>query len=224
MRSADYEPITAAGVISLPVRLRRDTAALHRASERSALMADLIAGRIERASYCKLLRNLHPLYQTLENALQQNRNDKHIAPIYMPVLFRSAALASDLEQLQGADWAHELSLCPAAITYQQRLKRLCADTPALLVAHAYVRYLGDLHGGQILKRIVAAAWPMANANVTRFYDFGSAADTATLLREFGHGLQTLPASSDVQNDIVTEAKLAFQAHIDLFGELAALPS
>jgi heme oxygenase (biliverdin-producing, ferredoxin) len=223
MTRADFDRNTATGGIALPARLKRDTAELHRASERSTVMADLMAGRIERATYCSLLRNLHLLYQTLENALQHNRNDKHIAPIYMPVLFRTAALASDLEQLHGADWARDLSLQPAAVAYQQRLDLLRTDAPALLVAHAYVRYLGDLHGGQILKRIVAAAWCTADASVTRFYDFGSAADTTALLRQFGNGLQTIPASSDVQDGIVTEAKFAFQAHIDLFGELAARP-
>ena len=57
-------------------------------------------------------------------------------------------------------------------------------------------------------------------SVTRFYEFGSAVDVRALLYRFGHALQTLPASSDIQDRIVAEAQLAFQAHIELFIQLA----
>ncbi|MCK7500861.1 MAG: biliverdin-producing heme oxygenase [Comamonadaceae bacterium] len=40
--------------------------------------------------------------------------------------------------------------------YVARLRWLDRHDPGRLLAHAYVRYLGDLSGGQVVQRIVAA--------------------------------------------------------------------
>ena len=50
---------------------------------------------------------------------------------------------------------------------------LSRDEPALLVSHAYVRYLGDLNGGQVLQRVVTGNAGLGSGIGTRFYEFGS---------------------------------------------------
>ena len=59
------------------------------------------------------------------------------------------------------------------ITHLQALSD-SADA-SLLLAHTYVRYLGDLSGGQIIRRRVAKAYgvDVASGEGVKFYDFKS---------------------------------------------------
>jgi len=54
--------------------------------------------------------------------------------------------------------------------YVQRLEECGKENPELLIAHAYTRYLGDLSGGQILKRLAQRNYGL-KSDGTNFYDF-----------------------------------------------------
>ena len=120
-------------------------------------MAQLLQQRLSRTGYCALLRNLHAIYAALEASLTRRGDDPIVATLHAQPLAREAALARDLEALHGAGWHDELTLAPATLAYVRRLALLGADESAVLVAHAHVRYLGDLHGGQVLKRLVSSS-------------------------------------------------------------------
>jgi heme oxygenase len=205
----------------LAARLREATHALHRAAERSVFMAGLLQGRIERARYCSLLRNLHALYAALEQALERHAAALPVAPLQLPELFRAGALASDLGCLHGADWS-ALPLTRAMREYTGRIQQLAAERPLLLVAHAYVRYLGDLSGGQSLRERVRCALALAGDAGTAFYAFGDreAVESKKLL--FRAGLDAMRLDATSENELVAEARAAFARHVDLFEELAAL--
>jgi heme oxygenase len=205
---------------SLAERLKTETRALHTVAERSTLMGALLGGRIERPAYCALLRNLHALYATLEPALTRHAAHALIAPVYFPALFRAAALASDLTVLHGLDWANGIALQPAALAYAARLREIDATQPGLLLAHAYVRYLGDLSGGQMLRRIVAHSGALAGERSVAFYDFGDPAATGELVAAFRTGLASVSSETTQPDALVDEAKLAFGLHQRLFDELA----
>jgi len=111
------------------------------------------------------------------------------------------------------------TLQPAALGYVQRLQQLAADDPPLLVAHAYVRYLGDLSGGQLLSRIVAGAYGLVDGRGTRFYDFGPAGEPAALASALRRGLDALPVDGALAAAIIDEAREAFRRHQALFIEL-----
>ncbi len=128
----------------LALRLRQATAARHREVEDSALIRRLLRGQLDRHDYCRLLRNLHPIYATLEARLPETALPQAIRD---PRLARRAALEADLESLHGPDW-QRLPLTVAAHAYRAHLQTLDA---VRLGAHAYVRYLGDLAGGQPLQ-------------------------------------------------------------------------
>lgn len=72
----------------------------------------------------------------------------------------------------------------------------------LLLAHAYVRYLGDLNGGQTLKARVAKAYGLDAAALDglRFFDFdgkdGSIATPAELSRLSGAFKKGMDATGD----------------------------
>ena len=55
--------------------------------------------------------------------------------------------------------------------YTARLRKLGESEPAALLAHAYVRYLGDLSGGQFIRRRIAKAYGLSDGAGTAFYEF-----------------------------------------------------
>ena len=140
-----------------------------------------------------------------------------------PALFRQASLADDLTALHGPGWLERFSLKPATQAYIARLQDLGTAQPALLVAHAYVRYLGDLSGGQMLRQIVARSYGLTTDVGSRFYGFGDSAAVQVHLHAFRAGLAALAASPERIDALVVEARSAFARHVDLFDELALAP-
>ena len=210
-------PLTA----SLSERLRLETRALHVQTERSGAMADLLAGRLDRAGFTALLRNLHAIYLALEQALEHHAAAHWLAPLPWRDLQRAPALAEDLGVLHGPGWRDDLPLQPATAGYVEKLQGLDAADPPTLVAHAYVRYLGDLHGGQVLRRLIASQLGLSGEAGTRFYDFGDEPRVLELRRALRAGLAALPLDAAAQQRVVAEAQWAFMQHQRLFEQLRA---
>lgn len=205
---------------SLASALRAETRALHRAVERSRFMQSFLSGGLGRPEYCLLLRSLHEIYRALEDGLRSRATHPEVAAIVSPALYRQGALEQDLRALHGDAWREALSPAPTASAYAEQLHHLTRARPALLVAHAYVRYLGDLNGGQSLRRIVAESLALSGGVGTAFYEFGDPETVAEHVRRFRAGLDELSPRVE-QRAIVEEAQRAFSLHQRLFDELAA---
>ncbi len=186
-------------------------------------MDALLRGHLDRHSYCLLLRSLHAIYAALEPALREHASNRLIAPLQADELFRQASLENDLGTLYGGDWAASLPLARTAVDYTHRLTTGGAAQPALLLAHAYVRYLGDLSGGQVLQGIVKASLALEGDRGTRFYRFDGS-DARSLAARFRCALDTPVLTGEEMDAIVEEARWAFSAHTRLFEELADRPT
>ena len=206
--------------MGLAERLREDTRELHTAAERAGVMRKLLRAQLDRRAYCALLRNLHEIYVALESALARRATHALVGPVVFPALFRQAALADDLNLLHGAGWAGDLPLQPAAAAYVRRLREIDATAPGLLVAHAYLRSLGDLSGGQLLRGIVTRSLGLVRGVGVRFYDLGSTAEVTLHLQAFRAALNALPVDEECAAAIVAEARSAFERHAQLFMQLA----
>ena len=206
---------------SLAQRLKAETKALHTAAERSRFMAVLLRGQMGRAPYCAMLRNLHAIYAALEPALARRARHPVIAPVFLPGLVRTDALADDLLALHGADWPSAFELLPTSLRYVAHLHAIEAGHPERLLAHAYVRYLGDLSGGQMLRRIVRQSMALPPGQGTAFYEFGTSEETVQLKRAYREGLEQLQPDEATARAIVAEARRAFELHMQLFEELAS---
>lgn len=202
--------------MSLLAALRVATGDLHRQVERSGLMTALLRGQFERSGYVALLRQLAALYEALEARLDEDAGDPLIAAIHDPRLARHAALAADLVHLHGPGWEQ----LPIAAPMQRCVRRLQQASAAQLLAHAYVRYLGDLAGGQILDRIIGKALALDGDQGRAFYRF-PAPGAGPLAAGFRSGLDALSetASAAVRQRIVDEAVWAFRLHGELFAAL-----
>lgn len=196
-----------ADVETLPQRLKAATRELNARAERSGVMAALLAGTVERSAYVALLANLQAIYFALEAGLDPAHD--------LGALARSAALGADLR----AFGATPTALVPAACDYVDRLHTLRGASAHRLWAHVYVRCLGDLHGGQILERLVRARFALADG--TRFYDFGDEAQVHALRTMLRARLASLALSPAQADEVVAEAVWAFEAHCRLFEQIKA---
>jgi heme oxygenase len=137
----------------------------------------------------------------------------------LPGLARVDAIEDDLLLLCGARW-QQLEIGRGTCAYVRRLKELDATRPGLLLAHAYVRYLGDLSGGQMLGRIVARSLDLPEGHGVSFYGFGAAAQASVLARAFREGLGRIELDTAQADAVVREASWSFRMHRFLFLELA----
>ena len=201
----------------LSQRLRHETATLHRQAERSGIMLGLLRGRLDRGDYVLLLRALHEVYTALESRLDATASFPDVRPFYDRRLHRVASRAADLSLLHGVGWEDEVAAGNAAREYADRI--LCA-TPLQLVAHAYVRYLGDLSGGQALGQVVARALALPNGDGTAFYRFPEIADAEQYKDRFRAALDAWPVSTTEADGVVREAQEAFRLNVRVFEGVA----
>jgi heme oxygenase len=199
--------------------LKEQTRHLHAEVERTGVMRDLLRGRIDRARYCLLLRNLHAIYAALEQGIAGHDAHPYLVCLPLAQLARAEPLADDLRVLHGPRWAQDLELLPAADVYAQRLRALDREAPAALLAHAYVRYLGDLSGGQILCGIVSRSLGLSGECGTHFYAFGTPGAAQSLAMRFRAGLDAIDIDDPATGRIVTEAQWGFARHGQLFREI-----
>jgi len=220
---------------TLAARLRAETKQLHTQAERSGVMGMLLRGTCPRPAYAALIASLEVIYEALERQLEVNAAHPAIAPLRMQGLARHATLRADLRSLAAATTS-TLSAPGATVNakgdtaqpsphteaqaYAAHLDRLGADDPTLLIAHAWLRYLGDLNGGQIVGRIVRESLGLG-ANATTFYDFPELPDPHAAALAWRAALDELPLDAETQSRIVDEACAGFHRHIALF--VALLP-
>lgn len=198
------------------IMLREGTMASHRAAEQTAFVKAFLQGSISRAAYAKHLALLRTIYGTLERGLLSNAADACVSKIYFPELFRQSALDADLSFFGRS--GPETS--PGTQEYVRRLEEVSSTRPWLLSAHSYVRYLGDLSGGQALKRVAAKALGL-NGDGLRFYEFPEISDIAAFKNLYRERLDSLPLKDAEVSELVAEAVLAFELNTMVFRDLEA---
>lgn len=203
---------SATGVVT---ELYLRTKALHLEAERSGIVSDILRGQASLEGYTLFLRNLLPAYRVLESALERLNGSSTLKTLSKYRLGRAAAIESDLLALSGPDWADRFPLLPEGIAYQQRIM-LAAQTDhgERLIAHAYTRYLGDLSGGLIMKRLLARSLALSHEQLS-FYDFPGFPDLAALKKDYREELDRAGAAASIPADIVEEGAIAFALNIDL---------
>jgi heme oxygenase len=206
--------------ITLSALLRATTAEAHQTAERTGVMAQFLRRALPRERYVALLRALHVIYEAMERGAAAHRSSRIISALFDPALARTAALAADLAVFAGPDWA-AAPASPTAARYAARLEEIAAHRPQLLVAHAYVRYLGDLHGGQVLGKLVREQYELTDTDGARFYDVSGVGALHPFIARFRATLDAATTDTAERDAIAAEALHGFQEHITLFAELAA---
>jgi heme oxygenase len=195
-------------------RLKAYTRSLHRQAERSGVIARMLAGRITGPEYTLLLRNLVAAYRALESGLEARRELPVLRELAVPAVYRADSLAADLRALEGSAWEQCLPILPAAARYRERIEHVARSEPALLLAHAYTRFLGDLNGGQVLRRLLSAA-PGLPPSALAFYEFPGAGSLDTLRADYRRAIDRAGALLRDVRPVLDEAAKAFRCNIEV---------
>lgn len=204
---------------NLALQLREGTSKSHSMAENVSFVKSFLGGVIDKSSYGKMLSNLYFIYSAIENEFEVNKENEFIKPIYFPELNRSESLKEDLAFYYGVDWETKIQASEATTGYINRIVKVGTERPELLVAHAYTRYLGDLSGGQILKKIAQRAMNLESEKGLSFYNFTEIQDEQTFKKEYKEALDSLPVTPKLAEQIVAEANMSFNLNMKMFQEL-----
>jgi|SRR5210317_1923423 heme oxygenase len=119
----------------------------HKNAERQEFVKELMSGEISNERYATFLFNLHPQYNMLEAlSMMHNLIDTRRAP----------SIHADYQEVWGETNPNQPPLLPVVKEYMDHLMTI-KDDPDKLMAHLYVRHMGDLSGGQMIAKKVPGA-------------------------------------------------------------------
>jgi heme oxygenase len=216
--------------VSLPVEeelplsalLREGTRADHAAAETERFIEQLMSGALNRAAYADLAAQQLAVYEALEGASTDVRAGDRGAGLVFDELARVPAIERDLAFLYGSSWRDEIRILPATREYADRVREVGGSLPHY-AAHAYTRYLGDLSGGQIVKRMIERHYGLGGDNGENglaFYTFPDIPKVKTFKDAYRDRLDQLALGPDEVAATVSEAQLAFRLNRAVFSALA----
>lgn len=166
-----------------------------------------------------VMASLYHVYEALEEEIEHNRENPVYAPLYFPEeLHRKAALERDMAFWYGPRWHEAIPYTQATRRYVQRLQEVGRREPELLVAHAYTRYLGDLSGGQVLKKIAQKALDLPSSGEgVDFFTFPNIASATKFKQLYRSRMNSLEMTPEVRQRVIEEAKTAFLLNIQVRG-------
>ncbi len=197
-------------------RLRTATRALHIEAERTGVVSQILRGKASRMNYALFIRNLLPVYERIEGSAP---SVAHADVLFAEALRRASAIRADLGVLLGPDWERGLPLLASARSYAARVTASAEGSGERLIAHSYVRYLGDLSGGQILKRLLMRSMGLPEAALA-FYDFPGIPDPDEFKAAYHAALEAVTRDSAAADAVIEEAAAAFRHNIAVSVEVA----
>lgn len=168
----------------------------HQNAERQAFAKLLISGNISEDLYATYLWNQHKKYDILEAMMAAHGIFAEIGEN----ISRKTLMEADIAEL----WKHDFApaVVPSTIEYIDHMREIMSDRDKI-VAHVYVLFLGDMSGGQMIKKKIPGEG--------RMYEFG---DNVKVLKDRVRDMTT--------DDMAEEARWVFASATKLFTELGEL--
>ena len=175
--------------------LRELTKDNHTNAERQEFVKILFSGSISPELYATYLYNQFSMYEVLEVCAMANGVFTEL-----PSLPRAKSIWADYTELWPDDDNHP-KVCPVVKEYLDYIMSIKSD-PEKLMAHVYVRHMGDLAGGQMIAKKVPGAG--------KFYQFDAPEDLKNAIR------------AKLNDDMADEAKVCFDFATRFFKEMLEL--
>jgi heme oxygenase len=171
--------------------LKELTHEAHKAAETQPFVKILFSGKINPKLYATYLKNQHPCYEILEVCAMPHRllgsEDARRAP----------AILTDFTELWNTEDG-DPEIMPATEAYIKYILSI-KDDPKKLMAHIYVRHMGDLAGGQMIAKRVPGSG--------KYYQFKDPEALKADIR------------SKIDDSMADEAKVCFKFAEDLFKDM-----
>jgi heme oxygenase (biliverdin-producing, ferredoxin) len=208
-------------VLPFSQALRERTWSGHGESEGAGFMSDLMTGKGTRDDYIALVAQHFFVYEALEAAGTAFADDGTAAPFISDQLTRLPALEADLAFLLGDGWRDAITPLATTERYVRRIDEIVADDWAGgFVAHHYTRYLGDLSGGQVIRRIMQRQFGF-ETNGVGFYLFDEIASPKQFKETYREQLDAVAWDADERERVIDEVLAAYRLNTELFDDLAA---
>jgi len=199
--------------------LRESTRNVHEKANHSTYMDALLGGRLELDDYAHLAVQYYFIYQAIERVSEKMAADEVGGRFVFDELLRLPSLRRDLAFLIGDDWRSRVEPLPATSAYTERIHAVADGWPGGYVAHHYTRYLGDIAGGQIIRRMLEKTYGVQGPG-TLFYHFDRL-DSAPAFRDrYRARLDAAPWDEAERARIVAETLVAFECNVAVFDQLA----
>lgn len=210
LRPEDLSEVLAAG-----------TREIHEKAENTQFVKDFLRGNICKEIFKIGVVALYYTYTALEEEIERNKDHPSFAPLYFPAeLHRHDALACDLEYFYGPEWKSQITCSEATKHYVERIHQVGQEDPVLLVAHAYTRYMGDLSGGQVLKKVAQRALKLPpTGEGLEFYHFEGIHSAKAFKQLYRSRMNELELDMETKKRLVAEAVKAFHFNIEVFEEI-----
>jgi heme oxygenase len=208
-------------VLPFSQALRERTWSGHGESEGASFMSDLMTGKGTREDYIALVAQHYFVYDALEAAAASFAGDPVAAPFLSDQLTRLPALEADLAFLLGDQWRDVIAPLATTERYVLRIRELVDQRWAGgFVAHHYTRYLGDLSGGQVIRRIMQRQFGF-ETNGVGFYLFDQIASPKQFKETYRDQLDAAGWDAAERDRVIDEVLLAYRLNTELFDDLAA---
>ncbi|KAL7749313.1 heme oxygenase (decycling) 1 [Sorochytrium milnesiophthora] len=204
----------------------------HEDIRKAELLNSLQRATLPLPHYVLYLASLHHIYAPMEQVLHDLKDHPHIQPLYFSELLRLPSLEADLTYYVGdqsnVDKWVAAAATPATTAWRDRMESLRATGQAhRLIAHMYTRYLGDLSGGQIFLKRVAAMYQLPtgdDAQGLQFYEFRQIPQVNYFKDMYAKTMNNMgdELGEQVTGEIVAECKASFAMNFDLLNDLQAL--
>lgn len=208
-------------VIPFSQALRERTWSSHGDSEGAEFMKDLMTGKGTREDYVALVAQHFFIYEAIESAAAVFTDDAAAAGFIAPQLTRLPALEADLEFLLGPDWREQIAPLPTTAHYVARIREVADERWAGgFIAHHYTRYLGDLSGGQAIRRLMQRQFGF-ETNGVGFYLFDQIASPKEFKDTYRDQLDAVAWSDAERERVIDEVIAAYRFNTELFVDLGA---
>ena len=169
----------------------------HRKAETRPFVKVLFSGSVNPKLYATYLKNQHPMYEILEVCAMP-----HGLFAGLPEIRRAPAILADYMELWGSDNPDSPKIVPVVDEYIKYILSIKHD-PKKLMAHIYVRHMGDLSGGQMIAKRVPGSG--------KYYQFG---DNPQAIKE--------AISAKLDDSLADEAKVCFEYATKFFEQMAEI--
>ena len=212
-------PLPAAEV-TFAARLRESTQAAHTNAENVGFMTDLMSGNGTIADYADLVSQYYYIYDALESVGETYRHDPIGSAFVDDALLRREAIDLDLTHFYGANWRAIITPTDATLAYVDRLQNVATRGSAEYAGHHYIRFLGDLSGGQIIRVMVQRHYGIP-AEGLNFLDFPLIPKPKPYKDNYRAALENAAWTPEERDALVAEVSLAYDLNSAVFNALGA---
>jgi heme oxygenase len=199
--------------------LRASTKIVHEKANHSGYMNALFGGELSQAGYTQLAIQYYFIYQALEQASDKMAADPVGREFVFDELRRMPKLRRDMEFLVGRDWESTIRPLAATEAYAERIRATAAEWAGGYVAHHYTRYLGDIAGGQVIRRLLEKNYQLKEAGAL-FYHFEEIGSAPAFRDRYRAKLDNAPWDEAARARVIDETLVAFECNVAVFDALA----